>query len=107
MFKLMYSKKAQSSLEFCILIVIIIGALIAMQVYIKRAIQGRLRLAADDIGEQYSPGNTYSESTTNIGGFSSVWAKMKPLLYPISVRLNSPTVIRINVLRIMFSGLRI
>jgi len=78
MLKLVYGKRGQSSLEICILIVCIIGALIAMQVYIKRAIQGRLRLAADDIGEQYSPGNTYSWSTTNITGFTSIWAKTKP-----------------------------
>lgn len=39
---------------------IIIGviALSSMQVYIKRGIQGRLKTAADDIGEQFSAGNT-------------------------------------------------
>ncbi|OGX09438.1 MAG: hypothetical protein A2Y06_04185, partial [Omnitrophica WOR_2 bacterium GWA2_37_7] len=39
---------------------IIIGviALSSMQVYVKRGIQGRLKSAADDIGEQFSPGYT-------------------------------------------------
>ena len=48
----------QSTLEYAILIVIVIGALISIQVYIKRGIQGRLRSATDDIGDQYDPGNT-------------------------------------------------
>ncbi|MDD4910624.1 MAG: hypothetical protein PHR44_08130 [Candidatus Omnitrophica bacterium] len=53
--------KGQSTLEFAILIVVIIGALIAMQTFIKRGYQGRLRSASDDMGEQYSPGYTQSD----------------------------------------------
>ncbi|MDD4910621.1 MAG: hypothetical protein PHR44_08115 [Candidatus Omnitrophica bacterium] len=56
----MMRRSGQSSLEICVLVIVIVGALIAMQTYVKRAIQGRMRLAADDIGQQYSPGNTYS-----------------------------------------------
>ena len=51
-------KKGQSTLEYAILIIIIIGALLSIQVYIKRGVQGRLKQAADDIGDQFSPGNT-------------------------------------------------
>ena len=52
------TKKAQSTLEYAILIIVIIAALISIQVYIKRGIQGRLKSSADDIGDQFSPGNT-------------------------------------------------
>ena len=45
-------------MEYAILIIIIIGALLSIQVYIKRGVQGRLKQAADDIGAQYSEGNT-------------------------------------------------
>ncbi len=58
MFKLLRKMKGQSTLEYALLIIIIIGALLAIQVYIKRGIQGRLKQASDDIGDQYSPGNT-------------------------------------------------
>ena len=51
-------KKGQSTLEYAILMIIIIGALLAIQQYIKRAYQGRLKSASDDIGDQFSPGNT-------------------------------------------------
>jgi hypothetical protein len=51
-------KKGQSTLEYAILIIIILGALMSIQIYIKRGIQGRLKSATDDIGDQFSPGNT-------------------------------------------------
>jgi hypothetical protein len=51
-------KQGQSTLEYAVLIIIIIGALLSIQVYIKRGIQGRLKSATDDIGDQFSVGNT-------------------------------------------------
>ncbi len=51
-------KKGQSTLEYAILIIIVLAALLSIQVYVKRGIQGRFKSAADDIGEQFSPGNT-------------------------------------------------
>ena len=64
MFKFLKKAKGQSTMEYAILIIIIIGALISIQVYIKRGVQGRLKSAADDIGEQFSPGNTNWFTTT-------------------------------------------
>ena len=62
-------KKGQTTLEYAVLIIIIIGALLSIQVYIKRGIQGRLKSATDDIGDQFSPGNTIvnhiTETTAN------------------------------------------
>ncbi|MDP8213458.1 MAG: hypothetical protein P9X22_09280 [Candidatus Zapsychrus exili] len=57
-------KKGQSTLEYAVLIIIIIGALLSIQVYIKRGIQGRLKSATDDIGDQFSPGNTNVKAYT-------------------------------------------
>ncbi len=51
-------KRGQSTLEYAVLIIIIIGALLSIQVYIKRGISGRLKQASDDIGDQFSVGNT-------------------------------------------------
>jgi len=58
-------KKGQSTLEYAVLIVVIIAALIAVQVYLKRGIQGRMRQSSDQIGEQFSPGYTTSNRITN------------------------------------------
>jgi hypothetical protein len=48
-------------LEYAILILIVIVALLAMQTYLKRGVQGRVRESTDNIGEAYSPGYTNSE----------------------------------------------
>lgn len=53
-------RKAQSVLEYAVVVVVFISALLAMQIYLKRSVQGRLRETADSIGQQYSPGNTSS-----------------------------------------------
>jgi len=59
------NKRAQSTLEYAILIVIILAALLSIQVYLKRGIQGRFKSSTDDIGDQFSPGNTnYISRTT-------------------------------------------
>jgi len=56
--------KGQSILEYAILVVVVVGALLAMQWYMKGVYQGRLRSASDDLGEQYSPTQAQSTSTT-------------------------------------------
>ena len=58
------TKTGQSTLEYAILIAVIVGGLIGMQAYVKRGVQGRLRNSADDIGDQYSPGQVESSFTT-------------------------------------------
>jgi len=76
MFKLLRKFKGQSTLEYAVLIIIIIGALLSIQVYIKRGIQGRLKSAADDIGDQYSPGNTNWIQTTTVNSGTRQTSKL-------------------------------
>ena len=49
------NRKAQSILEYTILVIIVIGVFVAMNQYIKRGIQGRWKSATDDFGDQYDP----------------------------------------------------
>lgn len=63
MFMRKLSRRGQSTLEYAILILIVIVALLAMQTYLKRGIQGRMRESSDNIGEAYSPSYTTSEFT--------------------------------------------
>ena len=58
--------KAQSTLEYAMVVACIAAALIAMQIYIKRSIQGKIRDSADEIGEQYSAKTTTSDLTQTI-----------------------------------------
>lgn len=63
--KLNNNKRGQSTLEYALLIGVIVAALIAMQVYMKRGVQGKIRDATDQIGDQYSPGYTTGTVVTN------------------------------------------
>jgi len=51
----LFNKRAQSTLEYAILIAVVVGALIGMQTYVKRGLQGRLKAATDDVGSQFEP----------------------------------------------------
>ena len=66
MFRLLNKRKGQSTLEYAILIVVVIMALIAIQAYLKRGVQGMMRDSADQIGEQFAPeSTTYNFTTTS------------------------------------------
>lgn len=41
------SKRAQTTAEYAILIALVVGAVIAMQIYVRRSIQGKIKDAAD------------------------------------------------------------
>ena len=49
-------------MEYALVIGTVVAALVGTQAYIKRGIQGRLREAADSLGQQYEPKNTNSTS---------------------------------------------
>jgi len=66
MFNFFHKTKGQSTLEYAVLVMIIIGALVTIQTYIKRGVQGRLKSSSDDIGDQFSPGNTNAIKTTTV-----------------------------------------
>jgi uncharacterized protein (UPF0333 family) len=55
MIRSLRKSRGQSTLEYAILIVVVIMALIGIQAYLKRGISGRMRESADQIGEQFSP----------------------------------------------------
>lgn len=58
------NRKGQSTLEYAVIITVVIAALLAMQHYMRRGVSGKLRESADRIGEQYSAGNMTSKVTT-------------------------------------------
>lgn len=59
-----FNARAQSTLEYAIIIMVVVGALLAMQIYMKRGLEGKLKDASDNIGAQYSAGNVASSHTT-------------------------------------------
>ena len=53
-------KKGQSTLEYTILLIIVMGAFLGVSNYFKRGVQGRWKSAVDDFGDQYDPRATNS-----------------------------------------------
>jgi hypothetical protein len=60
----MSKRKGQSTLEYAIIIAVVVGGLMIMQHYVKRGYQGRLKSASDDMGQQFDPGNFSGNITT-------------------------------------------
>jgi len=65
MFNKFKRNKAQTTLEYAILIGVVVAGLIAMQVYLKRGYQGSLKESSDSMGKQFSPGYTTGHYETN------------------------------------------
>jgi hypothetical protein len=61
-------RKGQSTLEYALIIAVVVGALLAMQIYMKRGMEGRMRKASDDIGKQFDANATYVQHTTTKSG---------------------------------------
>ncbi len=59
-----FNLRAQAILEYGVVICVVISALIAMQVYFKRSVQGKIRRSTDEIsgGTAYSRGATIGDS---------------------------------------------
>jgi len=49
MFCLLKNKKAQNTMEYALIIAVVIGVFSAMQIYIKRSLQGRVRTGTDQV----------------------------------------------------------
>lgn len=62
------------------LVACVVAALLAMQIYIKRGIQGKLRQGSDEIGEQYAPMSVDSIITTNLTSDITVIQEQVPLI---------------------------
>ncbi len=57
--------RGQSTLEYAFVVAVIVGALIAMQIYIKRSMEGKMKSTSDEIGEGYSAHSSKYVNTTN------------------------------------------
>lgn len=51
----MFKKKGQSTVEYALILAVVVAGLLLMQHYVRRGYAGRIKGASDDIGEQYDP----------------------------------------------------
>lgn len=74
MLRLFRNKKAQTTAEYAILIAIVVGALVAMQVYIRRGLQGRVRNVVDDTTLGGTMGDDASKAMFDGGQYEPYYA---------------------------------
>lgn len=65
MFMRMFNKKAQTTAEYAVLLGLVIAAVVAMQVYVKRGFQGKIKEETDKLGAQYEPEYLGTDFTSN------------------------------------------
>lgn len=58
------NRKGQNTLEYVLLITAVVAAFLAIQHYLNRGVQGRVRDAADSIGSQFDAQATVSNFST-------------------------------------------
>ncbi|MFH1191180.1 MAG: hypothetical protein V1670_03180 [Candidatus Omnitrophota bacterium] len=61
-------QKGQSTLEYALIIAVVVAGLFAMQIYMKRGIEGKLRTSSDDIGAQFEAGRSTVYTASNHTG---------------------------------------
>lgn len=62
--------RGQSILEYVIIIVVVVVAVIALNIYMKRGVEGKLRDSTDQIGQQFDIANTTTDITRGRSGTS-------------------------------------
>ncbi len=63
-----FNRKGQSGLEYGILFVMAVLALVALQHFFKRSYMGRLKSSSEDVGSPFEPGKTQGTTVTTITG---------------------------------------
>ena len=61
------TRRGQSTLEYAILFSAMIVTAVVMQPYLKRAIQGRWKASADQVGDQFTTGQFHTVETRQHG----------------------------------------
>lgn len=51
----MFNRKAQSTLEYALIIGVVVAGLLLMQHYVRRGLAGKYKSSSDDLGEQFEP----------------------------------------------------
>ena len=55
MLRKLNNRRAQSAVEYAVLITVLLGVFLSIGTYFKRGVQGRWKLSVDNLGDQYDP----------------------------------------------------
>ena len=68
MLRLLQSRKAQNTMEYALLIAVVIGVFSAMQLYTRRSLQAKLKNSTDSIHNVVLQGSDVAEKTDTLFG---------------------------------------
>ncbi|MBP7835975.1 MAG: hypothetical protein KA022_00685 [Candidatus Omnitrophica bacterium] len=66
------NRKAQSTLEYALIIAAVVGALVAINAYMKKGVQGRLKESTDQIGKQFDASGSFTSAWKSEGSGTTV-----------------------------------
>jgi hypothetical protein len=66
-----HGQSGQTVFEIAMVFIVVAAAVVGMAIYMKRGLSGKLRNASDSMGEQYHPGMTSSNITTQLNNVST------------------------------------
>ena len=61
----MFNRKGQSTVEYALIIAVVVAGLLLMQHYVKRGYAGGLKSASDEMGDQFDPAAYSGNLTTH------------------------------------------
>ena len=64
----MRRRPAQSTVEYAVLAAVVVGALLVMQIYMKRGFSGKLKESTDRVGGQFTPATATYKLTSTVDG---------------------------------------
>ena len=67
----MRNRRGQSTLELALTIVAVAAAAIAMSIFMKRSVMGKMRDSGDQVGGQFTPTTTTNNYTRTFNGSST------------------------------------
>lgn len=62
------NRRGQNTLEYALIISVVIAALLTINMYLKKGVQGRLKESTDQIGKQFDPESFTTASQTEGSG---------------------------------------
>ena len=72
----MKKNRGQSTLEYALIIAVTVSALMAVNIYMKKGLQGRLKESTDQVGKQFDPTTfTTAYQTTSSGNSTTTEAR--------------------------------
>lgn len=68
-------KRGQGTLEYALIIAVVVAALLAINIYMKKGVLGRLKASTDEIGKQFDPAGNFSYSWRAASGGTTTTAE--------------------------------